>query len=98
MARTPPTLPPVDLSRAERLAVAGLIAAPLRDRYHRPATRKLKLTDKDGKVVGEITDVEYAQKVAKRAGIELDVTIGERPKAIVCQCGKYVKVPLVGLK
>lgn len=81
------------LSKADRLAIAAYAAPRLRSTDAQKKQRKVKLTDKDGNVVREITGAEYEEGVFLRAGIELAVGEGVRPETILCEyCRKPVKV------
>jgi hypothetical protein len=85
------------LSRIEQLEIAGAIAPVLRDRLHSGRVRTITVVDKDGKPVRKISDVELTSKLASRAKIEMAVAAGQRPKAIVCQCGMLRMVPKRGV-
>jgi hypothetical protein len=75
-------------NKAERLAVAGAIAASVRVTGERDQARRVALIDEDGNVVGYTTVAEVKRSMLERAKIELAVVDGKRPKTVVCeQCG-----------
>jgi hypothetical protein len=82
------------MSKAERLLIAGQSAPTLRARESR---RKIKVVDRDGKVVREIDDVALSLKIHERAGIEFSVQDGKRPKRVACEsCRRVFAAPTTG--
>lgn len=73
--------------KTERLAIAAHVAPRLRE----GARRNIKVVGADGQIVREITDVELAQGVLDRAGIEFDADPDRRRSAgdrVLCPCGR----------
>lgn len=79
----------MDLSKIDRLRVGAYSAARVRGARARP----IKITDKSGAVIGEITSQELQKKVHARAGIEFDVVPGEKEIAKTCPCGRIFFAP-----
>jgi hypothetical protein len=79
-------------TKAEKLAIASYAAPRLRD----GSTRRIKTTDRDGRVVREIGDADLAAKMLERAGIELDVHRGVARTHKICPCGRVWTPPRVG--
>jgi hypothetical protein len=76
------------LSKVERLALAGKVAAPVRRAADRLARRRVALTDADGNVTGYMTGLEAQKKINEGLGIAFDVVPEKRPDVAVCaDCG-----------
>lgn len=74
-------------NKAERLAVAGAVAPSLRSGAERAKARRIA-REKDGKVVGYTTLADVQRSLLERHKIEIAVTDGKRPKALICErCG-----------
>lgn len=83
----------VSLNKAQRLTLAAAVAPALRMQSDKARQRRVAVTDKDGKVVRYISWADYQALVLKRAGIELDVAEGVRPRSVLCRdCGALVRV------
>lgn len=85
------------MNKAQRLAVAGVVAPHLREQSDKAAKRRVARVDKDGNVVGYTTLAEVQRALLERQKIELEVIDGVRPKEIVCaQCGRADRVARTG--
>lgn len=85
------------MNKAERLAVASVVAPFLREGAEKARQRRVARVDKDGSVVGYTTLDEVQKALFARQKIEIEVVDGVRPKQIVCErCGKLRKVPKKG--
>lgn len=71
-------------TKAEKLRIAGYAAPRLRGGRR----RNIKVTDADGNVVREVSDVELAEKVLARAGIELAVDGGKTAEQAAAYAAK----------
>ncbi|MCW5834514.1 MAG: hypothetical protein KIS78_19085 [Labilithrix sp.] len=81
------------MNKAQRLAIAGVVAPFLREGAERAAKRRVAKVDKDGNVVGYTTLAEVQAKILERAEIEIAVQDGVRPKEVICKyCGKVIRV------
>lgn len=86
-------MPDDEWTKAERLAVAGIVAPRLRSQSERAAKRRVALVDKDGNVVRYTSLAEVQQAVLLQKKIELEVVEGRRQTAIVCEeCGAVEKI------
>ncbi len=81
------------LCKAERLEVAASVAPLLRS--SRP--RVVNVVGKDGRVLRQVTHHEVVAKLLAEHKIEIETRVGVRPDAIVCACGRIVKVALRGV-
>ncbi len=80
------------LTRIEKLRIAGEIAPKIRDAAHGSKKRRIKVTDKTGKIVREIDSLELHKKIRERMGIEFDVVEGPGDKHECIVCGsKFVR-------
>lgn len=78
-------------SKAERLAIASAVAAPVRQKAAR--RRPVTLIGKDGQPKGTSDTTEVTKGILTRAGIEFSVQPGKRPEYIRCEsCGDLVRV------
>jgi hypothetical protein len=80
------------ISKAERLALASQVAPILRaDPSLR--SKRVTLTNKEGKITGYSTIGEVQDSLLRRHQIEIDVQPDVRPKETICYvCGKPIKV------
>jgi hypothetical protein len=84
-------------SKAERLAVAGVIAPVLRESEGHARERRVALVNASGEVTGYSSVSEVRRSILLRARIELDVQPGSRPKKTVCErCGCLIRVGKTG--
>jgi len=83
-------------NKAQRLAVAAVVAPTLRAATVRTRERRVAVVDKSGAVL-RYTTLEATQKaLLATARIEFD-TVGLRPRLVFCQqCGASVRVPKTG--
>lgn len=84
-------------NKAERLAVAASIAPGLRQRASEAKSRRVKVVDKDGKVVRLATLAEVQTSLLAANRIEIELEPGIRPKSVMCRkCGRGVVVGRCG--
>lgn len=91
-----------DMNKAERLAIARVVAPALRRATAEAhemygvadaKMRRVARVDADGKVVGYTTLAEVQKALLKAHAIEIETVDGARPKDVICElCGKPVKV------
>ena len=72
------------LTKAEKLAIASYAAPRIRN----GSPHRVKIVDRDGRVVRETGVSELAAKILERAGIELDVQEGVIRTHKICPCGR----------
>jgi hypothetical protein len=65
------------LTKAERLAIAGVVAPSVRASAEVSARRRVHVVDVHGNVVRQITGLEAQKAVLRHAGIEFDVLVGK---------------------
>lgn len=82
------------MTKANRLALAGVVAPVLRSQDARTARRRVKVYDRaTGEVVREISLVEAQKGLLATAKIELEVQPDERPTHVSCElCGRVLPV------
>lgn len=86
-------LDPEHWSKAERLAVAGMVAPALREGSVRARARRVFVTDKDGEIKKVVSLKEVQEGLLSTAKIELAVEDGIRPKEVICRgCKGIIKV------
>lgn len=81
------------MNKAQRLAVACVVAPTLRALSARAALRRVAKVDKNDKVVGYTTLAEVQKALLLARSIELETQEGVRPKQVICRnCGKCIPV------
>lgn len=84
-------------NKAERLALAGVVAPFLRESVERTAKRRVARVDESGNVVGYTTLAEVQKALLKRHQIEIDVQPGVKAVEVPCpSCGLPIKKPKTG--
>lgn len=79
-------------NKAERLAVASVVAPSLRAAAEKTKARRVALVDKDGNVTGYTSLAKVQESLLRARELELAVGDGVRPKEVFCRrCGKTVK-------
>lgn len=83
---------PAQRTRAERLAIAGVIAPVVRGQSEQAAARRIYRVDAEGKVVGVTTLAAVQNAVLLAHRLEFDVLDGVRPDTTFCEkCGLPIK-------
>ena len=78
------------MNKVQKLRVAAEVAIAIRNTDEaKLRAKRIKVVDKDGRLVREVTRAELLEKQLIAQGIEIDtkVTPGVRPKAMRCECG-----------
>lgn len=84
-------------NKAERLALAAVIAPGIRETESEARGRRVARLGSDGRVVGYTDVAEFRKSILRRAEIEIGVVGNIRPKRSVCtQCGGIIQVPQTG--
>ena len=89
-----------NMSKAERLMVAGSVAPSLRSTVDKNQFRRVTVVDRNdpSKIVGYTTLSKVQEAALETAKIEIAVDDGVRPKKIICrQCGKLASVSPKGV-
>lgn len=82
-----------DWNKAQRLAVAGLVAPVLRNRSIEAHKRRVGRLDRDGNVVGYTTLAKVQEALLLKKKIELEVQPDIHQKDVLCEnCGKPVRL------
>lgn len=85
----------MSFSRAQRLAIAGVVAPHLREQIASGGSRRVARVDATGNVVGYTTLAEIQKSLLALERIEIDVLPGVRPKRRLCElCEKPFAVPV----
>lgn len=86
------------MNKAQRLAVAGLVAPVVRESAASNQARRVALVDADGNVTGYTTLAEVQRQILERAQIEFEVQPDKRPERSVCvKCGAVFRQKPGGL-
>jgi hypothetical protein len=80
-------------NKAERLAVAGVVAPALRGQAAETSKRRVARVDAAGNVVGYTTLAEVQAALVAKRGLEIQTVDGVRPSEALCErCGLPAKV------